>query len=60
MKIKEKANKSNSKSRKIKTIKKYALDDEDSPLISKQKEMFNELADQRLNEITELDEIVMI
>ena len=39
----------------VKTIKKYDYDDEDSPLISKQKEIFNELADKRLNEITELD-----
>ena len=33
---------------KIKTIKKYTYDDEDTPLISKQKEIFNELADERL------------
>ena len=38
----------------VKTIKKYTYDDEDSPLISKQKEIFHELADKRLNEITEL------
>ena len=42
----------------VKTIKKYTYDDEDSPLISKQKEIFNELADKRLNEITKLDEKV--
>ena len=42
----------------VKTIKKYDYDDEDSPLISKQKEIFNELADKRLNEITKLDEKV--
>ena len=42
----------------VKTIKKYAFDDEDSPLISKQKEIFNELADKRLNEISELDKKV--
>ena len=42
----------------VKTIKKYTYDDEDSPLISKQKEIFNELADKRLNEITELDKKV--
>ena len=42
----------------VKTIKKYDYDDEDSPLISKQKEIFNELADERLKEITELDEKV--
>ena len=35
----------------IKTIKKYAFDNEDCPLISKQKEIFNELAGKRLNEI---------
>ena len=39
----------------IKTIKKFAFDDEDSSLISKQKEIFNELADKRLNKITKLD-----
>ena len=42
----------------VKTIKKYDYDDEDSPLISKQKEIFNELADERLKKITELDEKV--
>ena len=42
----------------VKTIKKYDYDDEDSPLISKQKEIFNELADKRHDEITELDERV--
>ena len=41
--------------RNVKTIKKYAFNDEDSPWISKQKEIFNELADKRLYEITELD-----
>ena len=39
----------------VKTIKKYVFDDEDSLWISKQKEIFNELADKRLNEINELD-----
>ena len=29
----------------VKTIKKYAYNNEDNPLISKQKEMFNELVD---------------
>ena len=43
---------------RFKTIKKYASDDEDSPWISKQKEIFNELADKRLNEINELDKKV--
>ena len=41
----------------VKTIKKYNYDYEDTPLISKQKEIFNELVDERL-EITELDEKV--
>ena len=44
--------------RHVKTIKKYAFDDECSPRISKQKEIFNEVADKRLNEITELDKNV--
>ena len=39
----------------IKTIKKYTYDNEDTPLISKQKEIFNELVDKRLDEITNLD-----
>ena len=42
----------------VKIIKKYDYNDENSPLISKQKEIFNELADKRLNEITELDKKV--
>ena len=42
----------------IKAIKKYVYDDEDSPLISEVKEICNELADKRLNEITKLDEKV--
>ena len=40
---------------KAKTIKKDTYDDEHSPLISKQKEIFNELANKRLEEITKLD-----
>ena len=43
---------------RVKTIKKYASDDEDSLRISRQKEIFNELADKRLNEINELDKKV--
>ena len=39
----------------VKTSKKYHYNDEDIPLILKQKEIFKELADKRLNEITELD-----
>ena len=42
----------------VKTIKKYTYDDEDTPLISKQKEIFNEPADERLKKITELDKKV--
>ena len=42
----------------IKTIKKCAFNDEDSPLISKEKEIFNGLVDKKLNKITELDEKV--
>ena len=40
----------------VKTIKKYAYDSEDTPFISKQKEIFNELADERLEKITYLDD----
>ena len=43
---------------KIKTTKKYAYDAEDTPLISKQKEIFNELVDERLEKITDLDKKV--
>ena len=39
----------------IKTIKNYTYDYENTPLISKQKEIFNELVDKRLDEITNLD-----
>ena len=42
----------------IKTIKKYACDVEDAPLISKQKEIFNEFVDERLEKITDLDKKV--
>ena len=42
----------------IKTIKKYAYDAKDTPLISKQKEIFNELVDERLEKITDLDKKV--
>ena len=42
----------------IKTIKKYTYDNEDTPLVSKQKEIFNELVDKRLEEITNLDKKV--
>ena len=33
--------------RQVETIKKYHYDAEDTPLISKQKEIFNELIDER-------------
>ena len=39
----------------VKAIKKYDYDDEDTPFISKQKEIFNELVDERLEKITDLD-----
>ena len=42
----------------IKAIKIYANDAEDTPLISKQKEIFNELVDERLEKITDLDKKV--
>ena len=42
----------------IKTIKKYDYDDKDSPLVSKQKEIFNKLVDKRLDEITDLNKKV--
>ena len=42
----------------VKKIKKYTYDDEDTPLISKRKEIFNERADERLEKITELDKKV--
>ena len=42
----------------VKTIKKYAYDVEDTPFISKQKEIFNELVDERREKITDLDKKV--
>ena len=39
----------------VKTIKEYSYDDEDTPFISKQKEIFNGLVDKRLEKITDLD-----
>ena len=42
----------------VKKIKKYTYDDEDSLLTSKAKEIFNKLADKRLDEITKLDKKV--
>ena len=40
----------------VTTIKKYSYDSEDTPFISKQKEIVNELADERLEKITYLDD----
>ena len=42
----------------LKTIKKYDYDDEDTPFISKQKEIYNELVDERHEKITGLDKKV--
>ena len=42
----------------VKTIKKHNYDDEDSLLISDVKEIFNQLANKRLDDITKLDEKV--
>ena len=39
-------------------MKKYAHSDKDSPFISKQKEIFNKLVNERLEEITKLDKNV--
>ena len=39
----------------VKTIKKYYYDAEDTPFISKQKEIFNKLVDKRHKKITDLD-----
>ena len=42
----------------VKKIKKYSYDSEDTPFISKQKEIFNGLVDERLEKITDLDKRV--
>ena len=42
----------------VKTIKKYTYNNEDTPLIPKQKEIFNELVDERLEKIVGLDKKV--
>ena len=44
--------------RQARIIKKDNYDVEDTPFISKQKEIFNELVDERLENITDLDERV--
>ena len=41
-----------------KTIKKYAYDAEDTPFISKQKEIFNKFVDERREKIIDLDKKV--
>ena len=43
---------------KVKKIERYVYDDEDNPFISKQKEIFNALVDERLEKIADLDEKV--
>ena len=43
---------------KIKWLKKYTYDPEDTPFISKQKEILNEPVDERIEKITDLDEKV--
>ena len=40
------------------TIKRYTYDPNDTPFISKQKEIFNKLVDEKLEKITDLDEKV--
>ena len=44
----------------LKTIKKYAYDAEDTPFIAKQKEIFNELVDERRRKITDLDKKLIV
>ena len=41
--------------RQIKKIKKYDPDAEDTPFVSKQKEIFNKIVDERSEKITDLD-----
>ena len=52
-----KTNKSNSRSRTTKTIKKYDNDAEDTPFTSKQREVFNKLVDERRKKITDLEKV---
>ena len=44
----------------VKIIKKHAYDAEDTPFYSKQKEIFNELVDERLEKITDLNKKKLI
>ena len=56
MKIKEKKQiKAIQDQEQVKTIEKYDYDAEDTPFVSKQKETFNQLVDERLQKITDLD-----
>ena len=58
MKIKEKTKKAIQDQDKIKATKKYEYVAEDTPLISKQKEIFNKLVDERLEKLTDWDKNV--
>ena len=42
----------------VKTIKKCSCDNEDTPFISKQKEMFHKLVGEKVGKITDLDKRV--
>ena len=44
----------------VKTINKYTYDAEDTPFISKQKEVFNKLVDERRKKIADLDKKKLI
>ena len=56
--MKGKNKKINPRQGQLKSIEKYAYDDEDTPFISKQKYIFNELVDERRKNITDSDEKV--
>ena len=64
MKIKEKEKqiKVTRNQGEIKTIKKYAYDNQSqiNPLFSKQKELFDELADKRLNKINWTKKLILM
>ena len=53
-----KTNKSNSNQGQVKIIKKCSYDAKDTPFISRQKEIFNELVDERREKIVDLVEKV--
>ena len=44
----------------VKEIRKYAYDHEDTPFISKQKEIYNEFVEERRKKITDLDKKKLI